>query len=182
MSEAPPSVWLRQANSDRKSIGRILDTSEHWTYCQAIAKCQQTVEKSIKALVAALRERGYLHIHTGRTHAVEQLVAAMVRLPVRRHATRDIRNHLLHLLDEHRRGEIRAVCHLAPRWPSAGQPFSRNTEYPFQAAAEKWAAPADDGVFGVNDIRRFRDLAERIYTEAHRLICAIERHPWRDPS
>jgi HEPN domain-containing protein len=58
-------AWLRQAQSDRESAERVLDLGDEPTFCHGIAKFQQAVEKSIKALVAALRDHRDLEITVG---------------------------------------------------------------------------------------------------------------------
>lgn len=178
MAEAPAEVWLAQVRSDYQAARRVLGRSDHSTYCQAVAKCQQVVEKSIKAVVAALRDRGTLRIHTGRRHQVEPLVSALIRLASGRGESRGIQKHISDLLAEHRRGGVFAVCALAPKWPRPGEPFPRNTEYPFQQDEDTWRAPADEGVFGLEkDVQQFQRLADDFYCRLPRIISAIEREP-----
>src|SRR5262249_48923353 len=64
------------------------------TRCQAIAKWQQTVEKIIKAIVAALREAGILSVQIGYRHDVEKFVRVLIRLP-RATENKSIQQHLL---------------------------------------------------------------------------------------
>jgi HEPN domain-containing protein len=51
-------AWLRQAQKDRESIDRVLELKDGSTFCHTIAKSQQTVEKSVKALVAVETTEG----------------------------------------------------------------------------------------------------------------------------
>jgi len=42
-------AWLVQAASDHESIGRVFERERPNSYCQALAKCQQSVEKAVKS-------------------------------------------------------------------------------------------------------------------------------------
>src|SRR5579862_3284496 len=68
---AASSVWLRQTNSDLECAGRIYQEKDSASYCHTIAKCQQVVEKSVKAAVAALHDIGFLRRGPSRRHGLE---------------------------------------------------------------------------------------------------------------
>src|SRR5947209_2372023 len=121
-------AWLRQAQSERESAERVLDLGDASTFCHAIAKSQQAVEKSIKALVVALRDDRRLHIAIGWTHTVEQFLGILTRLPRFGGHNRDIQSIIHGLLDETTRAAVRALDQLAPRRPPPGMPPYRNTE------------------------------------------------------
>jgi HEPN domain-containing protein len=167
-------AWLRQAQSDRESAERVLDRGDTSTFCHAIAKFQQAVEKSINALVVALRDYRGLGVVIGWTHTVEPFMGVLTRLPRSGGRNREIQSLLHGLLDERTRGAIRALDQLAPRRPPPGVPPHRNTEYPFLQEGE-WCAPADLQIFTRSDVDRFRALAARIVGGCARLISAIER-------
>src|SRR2546423_97184 len=115
---------LRQVASDLAAADRVYDAASAGTYCQVIAKFQQAVEKSIKALVAALAYRGHLSMGTGYSHNPEKLMSALVHLPGSKKdkGVQTIQQHVDHALSPYRWGEIRALCSLVPTRPDPGQP------------------------------------------------------------
>lgn len=179
MSEAPARTWLAQVESDLLAAERVLDRAQGgaWSYCQAIAKQQQAVEKSIRTIVAALRESGLMNMPTRRIHRVDHEISALIRLSSAHEAApRDVGDHIRHLLNEHRRGEIRALCALAPRWPGPGDLFTQNHEYPFQSSDGSWRAPAEAGSFRLSeDVDRFRVLMNEVVRGTRRLVTALDR-------
>ena len=177
MDNPSPWLWCKQADSDRDAACRTLDRRCPKTYCQALAKYQQTVEKSICALVAALTEKGIAHIKMKYDHNVERYFSALVRRP-RPSSSPGIQSRINGLLNEFHRGEIRAITALAPKRPAPGQLHRRNTEYPFQLDETTWAAPAEEGSFDFErDVERFRKLASRIHDGVSDLVSAIYRAP-----
>ena len=169
-------AWLQQAIADRQAAERFADSAEGWGRCHALAKCQQTVEKAIKAVVAALRDARILHIEIGYRHEVARFLNVLIRLP---HAAtnRAIQRHLQSFLNQDTRDGIRALDALAPRAPAPGQPLRRNTEYPFHDADGNWTYPAANNTFSAKEVERFRQLAYRIVDNAARIITAIRRAP-----
>ena len=171
-----PVAWLQQAISDRAAAERLWDDANSAEWCHVVAKHQQTVEKAIKAIVAALRDRGVLGVTIGYQHPVEPFVSALIRLR-RTAGNRDITSHLSRLLDQSTRASIHALEDLIPRQPPRGQPHRRNTEYPFQDSANQWTCPAAKDTFSLPEIQRFRDLSHRIADGAERIIRTIRRAP-----
>jgi hypothetical protein len=167
-------AWLRQAQRDREVAERAVDLGDASTFCHGLAKLQQAVEKSVKALIVALRDHRDLEIAVGWAHGVERFMGILIRLPRAVGDRNDIQGHIRRLLDENTRGDIRALDRLAPRRPPPGLPPQRNTEYPFLHAGE-WHAPADLDIFSRQELDRFRALAGRIVAGCARLISAIER-------
>ena len=169
-------AWLQQAFADRTAAERFNADNEGKTRCHALAKWQQTVEKAIKAVVAALRQAGVLHIEIGYRHEVERFMSVLLRLP---HAedNRAVQQHLKRLLDENTRAGIRSLDALVPQRPGPGERPRRNTEYPFQNPEGQWTYPAAEEVFSSEEVRRFRGLAFRIVDGAGRIISAIRRAP-----
>jgi hypothetical protein len=179
MADAPGSVWLIQASADHRTANRLLDRKEPWLFCQIVSKLQQSVEKSVKGIVASLQEAGVLAVPIGRRHDVERFFGALVHLP-RRVENREIQTLIQGLLNENTRGEIRSLGALAPKWPVPGSPFPRNTEYPYQDPVDRtqWRAPSAEGSFNwERDVQRFLPLAGRILRQSQRIVGAIDRRP-----
>jgi len=170
------SAWFRQGVADRLAAERFAGDNDTETRCHAIAKWQQTVEKCVKAIVAALRMAGVLHIEIGYGHKAARFIDVLIRLP---HAVkhRAVQQELRRLLDGRTRAGIVALDALAPRRPPPGQLPTRNTEYPFQDAAANWTYPASAGVFSQEETQRFRALAHRIVEGVGRITSAIRRRP-----
>src|SRR6185312_3123102 len=160
MPEPPARLWLNQARSDLQASRRLFNTDDDGTFCQAIAKYQQVVEKSVKAIAAAVRDVGINAINIGFTHEVERVVSALVFLPRGKGPT-NIKDQIKALLNEGHRREIKALCALAPKRPGPGELARRNTEYPYQRADGSWIAPHESGAFTISDVERFRTLATR---------------------
>ncbi len=171
MASDLPFAWLRQAQSDLHSAERGFANENP---CQLIARYQQVVEKSAKAIADALFDRAVLPNQIRVGHDVDRLVSAVIS-PPRRRANRSIQLQIAGLLNESRRGEIKAICQLAPRRAAPGQLESRNTEYPYQNADGTWRAPADPGSFSGADADRFRRLARSMFDGALKLVSALYR-------
>lgn len=169
-------AWLQQALSDRLAAERFVGGEDSTQWCHAIAKYQQTVEKAVKAIVAALRDRGVLNVEIGYRHEVERFVSALVRLP-RTGTSTEIAGHLSRLLDQNTRAAIHSLEALIPKQPSQGELHRRNTEYPFQDSISQWTFPAAEGVFSLSEIESFRVLAHRIADLAGRIIQTVRRKP-----
>ncbi len=148
-------AWLSQAQADWRAGERAFDRGSTETYCHTIAKCQQAVEKSIKALILALRDHRGLGLQIGWTHPVERFLSVLIRLP-RSPDNRSIQSLIHRVLDEKTWGDIRALERLIPRKPAPGTTTSRNTEHPFEQDGQ-WRYPAGDGVFDPREIERFRN-------------------------
>lgn len=171
-----PLAWLRQAVADRLAAERFIADKGGAIPCHAVAKYQQTVEKAIKAIVAALRDIGVLHIEIGYQHEVERFMNVLIRLP-RAAENKTVQQHLRGLLDENTRAGIRSLDALVPRRPPPGERPHKNTEYPFCDAEGEWIYPAADGVFSSEDVSRFRAMAHRIADRAGQILSAIRRRP-----
>jgi HEPN domain-containing protein len=169
-------AWLRRAQNDKKSAERVLNPRDSSTFCHAIAKHQQAVEKSVKALVATLRDLRGVGIEIGWAHAVERFMSVLTRLPQSRTANQDIQSNIKGLFNETTRGDIRVLDQMPPRRPPPNMPPIRNTEYPFLRDGV-WRAPADPETFSRADVDRFRLLATRVVDGCARVISAIERGP-----
>lgn len=168
-------AWLRQAQADRAAAELLAGDEARHHYCHAVAKWQQTVEKSIKAIVACLRDAGILHIDIGYQHGVERFVSVLIRLP-RARDHRSIQQQLHGFLDQETRAGLRALDALVPHRPATGGP-RRNTEYPFLEVDGQWTYPAADSIFAEDEVQRFRSLAQRVLDRAGRIIAALRRRP-----
>ena len=171
-----PLAWLQQAFSDRTAAEHFVAGENATEWCHAVAKFQQTVEKAIKAIVAALRDSGVGTKRIGYKHPIEPFVSMLVRLP-RDAGNHGIISHLSRLLDQSTRASIHSLEDLIPRQPPRGQPHRRNTEYPFQDSANQWTCPAVQGTFSLVEVQRFRDLSYRIANGASQIISMIRHAP-----
>ena len=177
MAEASGKVWLRQAWSDLEAARTLRVRKRPEFCCQVVSKCQQTVEKSIKAVVAALVEQGVLASTIGRKHGTTRFFSQLLRRSPQKPQTK-LQGQICGLLNEHRRAEITALENLTPKWPAPGRLFPRNTEYPFQLSDGTWCAPADANSFDWNrDVDRFCSLAEDLCRGCARIVSLSVREP-----
>ncbi len=176
MHDPSPNLWLSQAESDRHASTRIFDPDDHRTFCQTISKHQQTVEKAVKAIAAAVSDAGILSLPRTHyyKHDVDVLVSLLGRLPKPKDS-RDIQGRIDKLLNSFHRSEIKVLSALTPRKPAPGALHSRNIEYPYETAPGIWTAPTLIGSFQLTEVTRFNHLAERIYQGAQRLVSALQR-------
>lgn len=171
-------AWLMQSKSDWESARRILSEEDHLTYCQSIAKCQQTVEKAVKALVAALRETSIATLTIGWKHDVARFTSAFRRLSMKQPT--DVRRGIVFSIqglfsDEDVDSGIRFLDSVFPRAPAEGELAKRNTEYPFHAEDGSFRAPAGKGVFTLGDARRCYKIATRVYIGCSKIASALKR-------
>ena len=166
-----PTALLNQAKADRKAAERFGTDVEGTDRCHAIAKWQQTVEKSVKALVYALHNAGILNINFRPRHEVAPYIKVLIRLP-RPQSDRAIQQLLHGLLDQDTQAGIKALDDLAPQLSPR-----RNTEYPFRDVQGQWTYPAAADVFTEDEVVRFRKLAYRVLDGAERVVSAIRRRP-----
>lgn len=176
MPDPGADLWLSQADSDRHGATRLFSAVDYRTYCQTIAKYQQTVEKSVKAIAAAVHDAGIVSLPTSHyyKHDVDTLISALRHLPKPRD-NRDIQYRIDRLLNEHHRSEIRALCGLAPKKPVPGAIHARNSEYPYETAPGTWTTPARAGSFALHEVERFRQLSDRLYEGTRQIVSALRR-------
>jgi hypothetical protein len=174
------AAWIRQAAADRAAAEReraFAGQSERPSWCHAVAKYQQAIEKYIKSIVAALREcgvRGILPI--GYDHRVQNHLRMLRRIPGGG-AGRSIQSKLRELLDPQTRQSIWKLENLAPRQPAPGDPHSRNTEYPFNTTQGGWTFPAAPDSFSVAEVGEFQKLLARVSYFATNIVSALRRGP-----
>lgn len=167
-------AWLAQSISDLDMIARTLDPLDASTYCHAIAKCQQAVEKAVKALVAGLRDARIVAIEIGYRHDVARFLPILVRMP---HATEHgpLQRLIHRFLDPNTRRDIAALDRLAPRRPPPFALHARNSEYPYQEAiGPAWKSPSSPDAFTIAEVTRYRALAHRLVVECQKLVFFIE--------
>jgi hypothetical protein len=178
VAKASGKVWLIQAKSDLDCAARVFDEKDSATYCHAIAKYQQAVEKSVKGVVAALRDAGILGKGPTYHHGLEDeiTILKLLRPDSKNSRGKDLASRVHRFLDTAIRGELKRVSDLAPRKPSVGETLEpRNTEYPFQRHDGTWTAPADPGAFTSKEVEEFRRIAGRTVDWAEDIIFAVTR-------
>ncbi len=169
-------AWLAQAMSDLACAERVRESGDPSMNCHVVAKCQQAVEKSVKGLVAGLRQASFLKVQIGPQHSVLRFMSAILRKP-RSDGEHGLHGRLIALFNEHTRGEIQAIEALIPRFPGGGASPVRNTEYPFRSDGGAWSYPAYTRAFSPDEVARFRDLARRVVSSCARLESAVRRAP-----
>lgn len=174
MGDAGAHLWISQADADWWAASRVLDLRDERSFCQALSKYQQTIEKSIKGIAAGLRDRMQLSIPIGYKHDVARIASAL-RRPAKPHEQGNIQHHINRLLTAHVLSEIKAIDELAPRRPAPGALHARNTEYPFETIAGEWTTPALRGRFTVHEVARFQGLARRVYSQSREIVSALRR-------
>jgi HEPN domain-containing protein len=169
-----PEAWMRQAESDYRTAQRVDNQSDPRTWCQAISKYQQCVEKSVKAVLDKLYAAGLIRNGSDRSHKVARYVSVLTRFP----ATEDNRD----LVKQMRRlfttvvvEQIRLLDSLVPEYPATGAFASRNHEYPFQDATGDWHGPCDGDAFTAGEIKRIRHCAAVLVHGLRRILNALER-------
>jgi len=173
-------AWLNQALADREAAEREYTRaarSHGKVWSHAVAKYQQTVEKAVKAIVAALREAGFWRgPPIGFVHEVERHMPFLVRLP-RTAEQKSVPHHLVRLFDANTRTAVRSLMGLVPHVPPPGDPLPRNTEYPFHDADGTWTYPASPDVFAGEEVDGFRTLSHRLVRSATTILSTLRRRP-----
>jgi len=169
-------AWLYQGVADHNAAIALNSLKRPEFRCQVIAKLQQSVEKLIKNVVAALREARILGNKIGYKHAATPFVVIMLHLP-RQTSNRAIQWRLRTIFDESTRAGINALDRIVPRKPPADRDPERNTEYPFRGPDRKWTYPAQPDTFGDKEFDQFREVAQRIRKHAPEIIPALRRQP-----
>lgn len=167
------AAWRNQAVADDAIATRIENVEDGRTYCHAAAKYQQSVEKSVKAVVVILRHAQIMMINQPRQHRVDLLVTAILAIP-RAAVPRDAFKRLSRLFSPAVRRDIQALDAIAPQWPAPGAPHAKNTEYPYEVAVGDWLPPADATTFSRGDMKRFRYTSRRVSKELDRVVDALE--------
>lgn len=166
-------AWILQAKSDLDVALALVKDDNFSTYCQALAKYQQTTEKSIKGMIAALKELGFSGFTFGGTHTLEPEIKHLDVL--RRRPDLPSVQEINRIAVGHR-SDILRLCSLAPRMPGQGQIFARNTEYPFNdTSVGTWTAPAAEGAFSIEEVRKAHRTAWRVHHRAAKFTASLSR-------
>ena len=168
MTEA--DAWKSQAESDFAAASALFAPGKQATYCQAIAKYQQMVEKTINFIDATLRERGLLAGRVRAEHYPERMINRLVRLP--QSGNKEVADRLVRIFSRWL-PDIYDLCDLAPKLPAKGEPYQRNTEYPFQLPDGEWTAPAVSA-FRQEDVHRFERVARQLRAEAEQISVVLQ--------
>lgn len=122
------TAWRVQAKSDLEAARKLAgDLTQPSAYCQVAAKAQQAVEKSVKALQAALYGAKLYGSAVGSTHPVSMVVSAIrSAAPTWPKAVKSQRIMVTSILSDGRLRIIKALDSLAPRYPAAGTLPKRN--------------------------------------------------------
>jgi len=167
-------AWIVQASSDVIAASALRDVGAD--ACQVMAKCQQTVEKSVKALIEALNNIGFLTMPVDRRHDVSRYLSGVLtaaEAAAKEH--RLLRGDLKRLFPQHIREVVKRLDGLVPQYPSKGELAVRNTEYPFQTSASEWRAPCGAEVFSPGEVRRALHAARQVQGGAAKILSGLER-------
>jgi len=172
-------AWLYQAKSDfsaARAVQVAPDDKKTSTYCQAIAKYQQTAEKSVKGMIAALNEQGIPNIQISHSHDLKHEISSLNS--VRRTGLKSYDRNLVDKINatfNNRKADVDWLSRLAPAGPKDGT-YLKNTEYPFNdTSLGGWAAPADAEIFFVTDVTKAYNLAQKLYKQANSIITSLRR-------
>ncbi len=165
MTEA--EAWLAQVESDYAAAQSVFQRDDSSTYCQAISKYQQVVEKSINVIDAVLREQGILLDRVQAEHYPLKMINRLVRLPLRQRP--DLAANMNRIFTRWN-SDIYDLCWLAPKLPPVGQRYQQNTEYPYQNEDMTWTAPAAEVSFTVAQVQRFAIVARNLRREAQAIL------------
>lgn len=177
MSNGIHRLWLSQPHSDLAASGRVLVPTDGSTYCQAISKYQQAVEKTVKALGAALHSSGIMTLPSKYyyRHDVSEMARAM--LPLVMTGRRAVLPSIQNILHFRAIQDITKLCSLAPARPQPGTLHPQNTEYPYEISSGHWTYPASPGSFKLKEVERFRSFSFELYDKCSRIIAALDRTP-----
>ncbi len=172
-------AWLLQIASDFAAAELLFQNMQTNPVlrCQALAKYQQVVEKSVKAMVPAVEELGIRFMTVTRDHVPAKEIDALLSL---RQAIRNTAADYLaeKVLTRRRKSQILALCRLAPQYPVPGQAFLKNTEYPFNSSEFDltiWTAPAAMSEFSEEEVQAARELAWTLMRHVKKFVSSVRR-------
>src|SRR6266516_3794837 len=114
-----PQAWMQQAESDFRAAQRVDNNADARTRCQAIAKYQQCVEKSVKGVLDKLHAAGITNAHSDSRHHVARYAAVFTNVP-RTGQTSDLLSQLARLFTDTAVEQINLLDSLVPEYPAAG--------------------------------------------------------------
>lgn len=167
--------WVFQAKSDLAAAQAVYREADSSTYCQAIAKYQQTVEKSVKGMIAALQELGLSGFQFGGGHSLDPEMKHLDTLRRKPDLAASSAGIINQIVAGHG-ADITQLCALAPSMRSTAHGFPRNTEYPFNdSSVEGWTAPSVDGVYTREEVSKAHRTAWRVHHSVARLVSSLRR-------
>ena len=169
-----PAAWMVQARSDYRAAQLLDNRQDPTTRCQAIAKYQQCVEKSVKAILDKLHAAGIVTQGSDSKHPVERYIKTFARAP-RGANNRNLLNQLSTLFTPTVTAGVKLLDSLVPQFQKPPLPQRRNHEYPYQDAALNWHAPAEATAFGAGEVKRIRHCAGSVMNGLPRLLVAFDR-------
>ena len=167
-------AWLRQANSDMLAANCLSACNSEDLYCQISAKCQQVVEKSVKAIAAELTERGIVTLTIGFKHDIGKLITAIITTPHSRKNSNSVPEYISSALNNNRLN-IQVLMGLAPHKPTDSDSLPRNTEYPFHNERSVLIDPSDSDVFTQTETEGRIKFAGAVLKQARKLILVTKR-------
>lgn len=165
-------AWIIQIRSDEIAAELLSRGDDEALRCQAIAKYQQIVEKSIRAVEAMLFPFEQIVLRARFEHYPERALNRLYFVPG---APSGLSKYIRLVLSNETKSRIEELCRLAPSGrPDEGQPFRKNTEYPYNIGNDlnDWTAPAAEGIFAIGDVRRFKYLAGHLHKFAEDVYTA----------
>lgn len=166
---------MTQAKSDWKTAELLLATGAD--ACQLVAKYQQTVEKSVKALAVALTRADIAVYHVGSAHDVVRIASSIqAAAPAWSREYKELKEMLLKAFARHHLEIIKQLDAIVPQYPAKGQLARRNSEYPFQqVAGDVWCVPCASTTFTKGEMKRFAATAGVIVRMTGELVSALGR-------
>jgi hypothetical protein len=146
--------------------------------CQAVAKYQQAVEKSIKAAVAGLRDAKIAPRGPSFDHELGPDFETLEVLPSRPRA-KNVAYRVSQLVSPQMQSDMGRVLVLSPKRPdrSRGEIARLNTEYPYERAAGDWHAPAEPDSFSQGVVEEYARIAGRTTEKCKRILDILELAP-----
>ncbi len=169
------AAWVLQAKSDLAAAKAVLQDNEASTYCQALAKCQQVTEKSIKGMIAALNELGISDATVSGGHSLAHELNGLDAIRRKKPDLDDVSVGMIDRMLRKHKQDILWLCSLAPGG-LRDKVYPRNTEYPFgDPSLNDWSAPADETTFSLAEVARARTVAWPLHQVADRFASSLRR-------
>ncbi len=168
------AAWMTQARSDYRAAQRLDIPHDPTTRCQAIAKYQQCVEKSVKAILDKLHAAGVVPQGSDSKHSVARYIQTFALAP-RGANNRSLLRQLAAVFTASVIAGVKQLDSLVPKYAQPPLPQRRNHEYPYQDAALDWHAPAEPTTFSTGEMKRIRDCAGRLMNRLPWLLAALDR-------
>ena len=173
-------AWLLQIQSDFEAAEFLFKKAAMQPHlrCQVMAKYQQVAEKSVKAMVAAVNDLGTANFMTvtGDHVPVKEIDALTgLRRLIDNKSAEYLRNEVF---TDNINKQIIALCQMAPHYPGKGEPFSKNTEYPFNPSVtdmSDWTAPSAPDIFTAKELQDTHDLIWVLWGHSKQFISAVQR-------